>query len=77
MALINPLTSGSNKYVNSLHSFNEMSVRQVLRMKIIITLRCDLDKTPNSHDYSTKKSMVLVGRMNASTRQIKGERSLC
>ena len=26
-------------YVNSLHNFNEMSVRQVLRMKKIISLR--------------------------------------
>ena len=63
----------SGAFVNSLHDFNEMSVRQVLTMKIIITLkRCDIDVTPNSHDHPTKKSMVLVGRINVSIVGIKG-----
>ena len=40
-AIINPLTPRSyhDQYVNSPLNFNEMSVRQVLRMKIIISIR--------------------------------------
>ena len=34
--------------------------------------RCDLDITPNSHDYPTKNSMVLVGRMNVLIVGLKG-----
>ena len=43
-------------------------------MKIIISLikRCDLDITSNSHDYPTKKSMVLVRRMNSWILGMKG-----
>ena len=37
--------------------------------------RCDLDITPDSHDYPTKKSMVLVWRMNVSILGIKGSTS--
>ena len=36
------------------------------------TKRCDLDITPNSHDYLTKKYMVLVGRMNSLVMEMKG-----
>ena len=35
----NPLIPRRDQYVNSPHTFNEISVRHVLRMKIIITLR--------------------------------------
>ena len=34
----NLLIAQSDRYVNSLHNFKEMSVRQVLRMRIIINL---------------------------------------
>ena len=34
--------------------------------------RCDLDRAPNSHDYPTKKSMVLVRRKNVSILGMKG-----
>ena len=34
--------------------------------------RCDLDITPNFHDYPTKKSMVLVRRMNVLILGMKG-----
>ena len=37
--VLNPLTPKSDLHVNSLINFNETSVRQVLRMKIIISLR--------------------------------------
>ena len=52
-SLINPLTpkSDHDQQVNSPHNFNEMSVRQVLRMKL---KRRDLDITPNSHNYPAK-----------------------
>lgn len=57
---INPLTPrSSDQYINSPHNFNDMSVSQALRMKIIISLRDDLYTTPNSRDYPVKKSMVL------------------
>ena len=63
--LVNPLRT--HRYVNPPHNFTDkMLVRQVLRMKNIISLRCDLDITPNSHDYRTRKSMFLVGRINVS-----------
>ena len=52
------LTTRSGQYVNSPHNFNEMSVRQVLRMKIIISLRFDFDITPNSYDYLRKNIHV-------------------
>ena len=35
---LNPLTLSSDQHVNSTHNFNEMSVRQVLRIWIIISL---------------------------------------
>ena len=35
----NPLTPSNDKHVNSPHNFNEMTVRQLLRMKIINSLR--------------------------------------
>ena len=60
----------SDEHVNSLHNFNEMSVRQVMRMKIIIS-SSDVDITPNSHGYPTKKSKVLVTRMNVSILRMK------
>ena len=63
---LNPLTLRGDYHVNSPHNFNEMLVTQVLRMKIIISLRCDIDITTNSHDFLTKKSMVRGGRMNDS-----------
>ena len=31
-----------------------------------IAYKCDLDISPNSHDYPTKKSIVLVRRMKFS-----------
>ena len=107
-SVFNALTPGSEQHVNSPHNFIEISVRQVLRIKIknyqgpvagslvsanrwlrgVKTFwfpwyltpvsanhassnpgqleRCDLDITPNSHGYPTKKSMVLVRRMNVS-----------
>ena len=43
-------------------------------MKIIISLRCGLDITPNSHDYPTKKAIILVRRMNASILRMEGLR---
>ena len=49
---------------------NEMSFRQILRMKIIVRFKniCDLDITPVQFLMITqqKSSMVLVGRMNVS-----------
>ena len=62
------------QFVNSPHNFNEMLVRQVLRMKNIISLsqRCDFDVTPNSHDYPRKKAKVQVRRMNFSIVGMKG-----
>ena len=33
---------------------------------------CDLDMIPNSHDYPTNKSVVLVKRMNISILGMKG-----
>ena len=38
-ALLNRLTPRGDRYVNFLHNFIEMSVKQVLRMKTIIILR--------------------------------------
>ena len=35
-------------------------------------MRCDLDVTQNSHDYQTKKPMVLVRRINVSIFGMKG-----
>ena len=64
----NPSPPSSDQQVNSPHNFNEVSVGQVLRMKI----RCDVDMTPNSHDYPKKKSLVLVRRMNISILAMKG-----
>ena len=61
----------SDQHVNFPHNFNEMSVRQILRM----TNRCGLDKTPNSHEYPAKKSMVLVRRMYVSILGMKGLKS--
>ena len=34
--------------------------------------RFDLDMVPNSHAYPTKKSMILVGRMNFSILGMNG-----
>ena len=52
-------------------------MRQILRMKVIIRLRgVNLDMTPNSHDYRTKKSVVLVRRINISILEMKGLRTL-
>ena len=49
---------------------NELSVRRILRMNIIVRFknRCDLDITPVQFLMITqqKNSMVLVGRMNVS-----------
>ena len=49
---------------------NEMSVRQILRMNIIVRFKnsCDLDITPVQFLMITqqKSSVVLVGRMNIS-----------
>ena len=39
-------------------------------------LRCDLDITPNSHDYPTKKSTELVRRINDPILGMKGLKSL-
>ena len=47
MIIINPLIPKSNQYVNYLHNFNKMPTRQVLRMKIIITLRTFARKFSN------------------------------
>ena len=63
---VNLLPPGSDRHVNSPHNLNEVSVRQVLRIKNIISLRCDFDITPNSHDFIKEKYMVLVRRMNVS-----------
>ena len=52
----NPSPPSSDQQVNSLHNFNEVSVGQVLRMKI----RCDVDMT-------TQKR-----RMNISILAMKG-----
>ena len=63
---VNSLPPGSDRDVNSPHNLNEMSVRQVLTIKDIISLRCDFDITKNSHDYIKEKYIVLVRRMNVS-----------
>ena len=69
----NPLTPRNAQHVNSPHIFNEMSVRQVLRMRLIIRLTgVILNIIPNSLDYPTKKSMALVRRMKVLILGMKG-----
>ena len=60
------MTPRSDRCVNSLHKTNEMSVRQVLRMKIIVLRGVIVIYNTNSHDHPTKNSVVPVGRMNVS-----------
>ena len=63
----------SDQRANYPRNFNEMSTRQVLGMKINISLRGEtLIMTSNSHNYPTKKYMVLVTRMNVSILVMKG-----
>ena len=72
--LDNAMTSRTRSVRTFSSHFNEMSVRQVLRIRKIISfsLRCDLYLTPNSHDYAAKKSMVLVRIINVSIVGMKG-----
>ena len=51
------MTLRSDRYVNSPHQTG-IENEEYYQLK-----RCDLDITPNSYDYPTKKSMVLVRRM--------------
>ena len=58
-------THRSDQHVKFSHNFNKMSVRKgIKRIKRNISL--------NSHDYPTKKSMVLVRRMIILILRMKG-----
>ena len=62
-------------YVNSPHSFNEMSVTAIEGKDYYQLNRCDLDISLNSHDYPTEKSKLLVRRMNVPILEMKGLRN--
>ena len=66
------LTPRSNQHVNSPHNLNNMFVKTGIEKEDNYQLkRCGFDLTPNSYDYPTKKSMVLVRRINVSILGVK------
>ena len=58
-----PLTPRNGQYVNSFNSFNTLSGRLVLNEDYYQHRGTYLDATLNSHDWSTRESMVPVRRM--------------
>ena len=73
---MNTSTPRGNQHVNSPHSFSETSVRQCSENEDNHQVkRCDTDITPNTHNYPTKKFMVLVRRMKVSIFVMKGLRT--
>ena len=62
-----PLTPRGDRCVNSLYNFTifyNISHTVIENEDYYQLKRCNLDMTPNLHDYKTKNSMVLVGKMN-------------
>ena len=65
----NCLTTRNDQDVNSPHNSSQVSIENEVNYQL---KRCEFDITPNSYDYSTKKPIVLIRRMNVLILGMKG-----